>query len=552
MTGTFWRFVSVVWRFLPLLFTFARDRRRYLLFGGRRKPNRATRKQRADQLRDILVDLGPTFIKLGQLLSTRPDILPPVYIDRLAALQDDVPPSPWSETATVIATEVGPIDEAFSAFDKDAVQGASLGQVYKAEVDGSPVAVKVRRPGVTDRVETDLRVIRRALPWLVAILDEARAFSLENLADEFDRVIREEMNYEREAAMLDEIRSNFADDPGIRIPSILESHSTDRVLTMSYVDGTKITDTSALDARNIDRTAVAERLERAYLQMVIEDGVFHADPHPGNLAVQDDGTIVFYDFGMSGRVSPAMREHIVAFYLAVAQRDTDAILDALDALGTLSPSADRQIMASVLELAIADARGERIDEWRVQQIIDRVESTMYEFPLRLPADLALVMRVATVVEGVCVTLDSDFDFIAVATEFLTEQGYREESIRRAIDETGTAVGEAGLAALRSAPKAERLLDRFDREQAFIRAGIEDPENVLDQLARRIVYGVFGSAALLSGAIIYALRGFDPIAVIAMLLSIGCLFLLYRSFRTRSTLGTHPQFTRQNLRERKER
>ncbi len=552
MVRTVRRFLEVGWRFLPILLAYARDRRRFLVAGGRRKPDPATQARRADRLLGVLLDLGPTFIKLGQLLSTRPDILPPVYIDRLSELQDDVPPASWPATEPVIEASLGPVEDHFSSFEHEAIHGASLGQVHRARIDGEPVAVKVRRPGVTERVETDLQVIRMALPVLLFCIDDARAFSLENLADEFARVIKEEMDYQREAEMLDEIRANFADEPMVRVPETYSDRSTDRVLTMEFVEGTKITDVSALDEQGIDRTGVAERLERAYLQMIVVEGVFHADPHPGNLAVQSDGTIVFYDFGMSGRVRSADRDHIVDFYVAVAERDIDGILDALVALGTLSPDADRQLMGRVLEVAIADARGERIEDWRVQQIIDRVESTMYEFPLRLPSRLALVMRVATVVEGVCVTLDEDFDFIAVATDFLTERGYRDESVRRAARETGRAMGEAGLATLRAIPKAERVLDRIEREEAFVRVGVEDPERVLERLARRVVLGLFGASALVAGAIVYAARGIDPIAIAALVVLALCLIALYRSFRRHPALGARPRFTRQNLRERRSR
>ncbi len=265
--------------------------------------------------------LGPTFIKLGQLLSTRPDVLPPAYIDVLASLQDDVPPAPWPGAKRVLEDELGPVDERFAAFDTEPISGASLGQVYRARLDpeseraraqanggsGHDVAVKIRRPDIEDLVRADLRVIKWSLPILLYFVDDARSFSLENLAEEFSKTIREEMDYEREAAMLTEIQSNFADDDGLVIPDVIESHSGPRVLTMEYIEGTKINDVDELERRGIDRTRVATDLQRAYLQMIIDDGVFHADPHPGNLAVTDDGRIVFYDFGMSGRSTRSFR-----------------------------------------------------------------------------------------------------------------------------------------------------------------------------------------------------------------------------------------------------
>jgi predicted unusual protein kinase regulating ubiquinone biosynthesis (AarF/ABC1/UbiB family) len=545
----YWRFFVVARRFLPLLLAYARDRRRFLLFGGSRQVDSAQRQERAEHLLDAMLTLGPTFIKLGQLLSTRPDVLPPEYIDVLAKLQDEVPPADWDPAREVLEDELGPIDERFDEFDADPISGASLGQVYRATVDGSNVAVKIRRPGVESLVEADLRVIRWSLPLLMPFVGEARSFSLRNLADEFAKTIREEMDYAREAAMLAEIRENFQDDDAIRIPPVVDSHSGPRVLTMEYVSGTKISRVDELDRKGIDRSDVAENLQRAYLQMIIEDGVFHADPHPGNLAVQDDGTIVFYDFGMSGRVDSFIQEKIVDFYVAVANQDIDGILDALVEIGTLSPEADRAVMADVMELAIADARGEDIEQYRVQQIVGQIEDSIYEFPFRLPKNLALVLRVATVVEGVCVTLDPDYDFISIATGYLTEQGYREETARRYVAEAGEQLQESAAAAARLPPKAERFFDRVERENFHLRADLEDSNDLLDQLAKRIVLGMLAASGALSTALLFS-WGTLRSATAAGVLTVLVIALLYRSFRSKKGIRAKPQFTRQSMRQRR--
>jgi len=546
----YWRFVIVTWQFLPLIFAYARDRRRFLLFGRSRQVSPAQRRRRAASLLDSLLTLGPTFIKLGQLLSTRPDILPPEYIDQFTKLQDSVPPADWPDAKAVLEAELGAVDERFADFETDAISGASLGQVYFARVDGQPVAVKVRRPGVEDLVEADLRVIRWSLPLLMYFVDEARSFSLETLADEFAKTIRQEMDYKREARMLVEIRENFAGYEGIRMPRVIDSHSTGRVLTMEYVEGTKISNVEELDSRNLDRSELAERLQRAYLKMIIDDGVFHADPHPGNLAVQDDGTLVFYDFGMSGYVDPFVQDRIVDFYAAVASQDIDAILDTLIEMGTLSPEADRQVMGDVMELAIADARGEDIEQYRVQQIVQQVEDTIYEFPLRLPSNLALVLRVATVVEGVCVTLDPDFDFIDVATGYLRSQGYIEEGVRDFVEERVTEVRDAAESVVRVPPKLEDALDRIEREDLHVRADIEDSDNLLDRLAARLILGMALATGGLSTAVLYSFSTVEATAV-AGGATVVVLALLYRSFRKRRGIRAQPQFTRQNLRERQD-
>ncbi|MFB6083481.1 MAG: ABC1 kinase family protein [Halorientalis sp.] len=544
------RFVAVVRQFLPLLLAYARDRNRFLLFGPSRDVSPEKRRERAATLLDSLLTLGPTFIKLGQLLSTRPDVLPPEYIDEFTKLQDEVPPAPWSEARQVLEAELGPVEEAFETFDTDSISGASLGQVYYAETEDGPVAVKVRRPGVEDLVEADLRVIRWSLPIIMRFVGDARSFSLETLADEFDKTIRQEMDYDRERRMLEEISENFADDDRVRIPDVDESRSTGRVLTMEYVEGTKISNVRELDELGVDRTQIAETLQRVYLQMIVEDGVFHADPHPGNLAVQDDGTLVFYDFGMSGYVDAFIQEKIVEFYMAVAEQDTDAILDTLIEMGTLSPDADREVMGEVMELAIADARGEDIEQYRVQQIVQQVEDTIYEFPLRLPANLALVLRVATVVEGVCVTLDPDFDFISVATDYLRDSGYVEAGVRQFVEDRADELQEAAQSALRTPPKLERTLDRIDRDDLRVNADIEDSDGLLATLAKRLVYGMALSAGIVSTAVLYAF-GTSGAAAVAGGGTVLVAGLLYWSFRSKKGIRAQPQFTRQSMRERQE-
>ena len=550
------RFPLVVYRFLPLIVAFLRDRNRFLLFGPGREVTPDQRRRRAEILLDTLLTLGPTFIKLGQILSTRPDVLPAEYIEALSQLQDDVPPAPWAESEAVLEEELGPVDEVFDEFDREPISGASLGQVYVAEYDGQTVAVKVRRPGIEELVNADLKVIKWSVPLLVRFVGQGQAFSLENLADEFDKTINQEMDYERERRVLTQIKENFADNDRVVIPEPVHRASTGRVLTMEYVPGVKISDVETLDEKGIDRTELATTLQRIYLQMIAEDGVFHADPHPGNLAVTDDGAVVFYDFGMSGRVDPFVQEKIIDFYVAVADQNIDAILDALVEMGTLSPEADRDVMADVMELAIADVRGEDIEQYRVQQVIEQVESTIYDFPLRLPQNMALVLRVATVVEGVCVTLDPEFDFIEVATEYLGEQGYLEETAQRYVEDAAGQVRETTEALFTVPPKLDSVLDSVQRESLTVNVNLEDDNDVLDRLAKRLSYSILTAVGLLSAAIVYSFRTQATetvdlyIAGGLVVLTLPMVFFLYRSFRTRSTgLQAQPQFTRQNLKDR---
>ncbi|MFO8113820.1 MAG: AarF/ABC1/UbiB kinase family protein, partial [Halorubrum sp.] len=525
----YWRFVVVIRQFSPLIVAYWRDRKRFLLFGGSREVDAETQRERAAILLDILLTLGPTFIKLGQILSTRPDILPPAYIDVLEGLQDDVPPAPWEESKVVLEDELGPVDETFDDFDRDPISGASLGQVYTARYQGNDVAVKVRRPGIESLVEADLRTIRWSIPIVKRFTGSGQAFSLENLSDEFAKTIREEMDYRREREMLEEIKANFAGDDRIRIPDVYEAASGPRVLTMEYIGGTKISRVDELDAAGLDRTAIAKTLQEVYLQMIIADGVFHADPHPGNLAVDGEGAVIFYDFGMSGRVDPFVQEKIVEFYVAVARQDTDAILDTLISMGTLSPEVDRDVMGEVMELAIADARGEEIEQYRVNQIIEQVESTIYEFPLRLPRNLALVLRVATVVEGVCVTLDPEFDFIATATDYLEAEGYYEQTAREIAEDAGRQLQRTTESLFTVPPKVDAFLDRTNRGDLHVDVTIQDESRVLDKLAMRIAYSVLLAVGVLSATILYSFADEWRIAAVVLLLAAPLAVALYRSF-----------------------
>ena len=544
------RFVVVAYQFLPLLLAYARDRNRFLLFGSSRQVPPETRRRRARSLLNSLLTLGPTFIKLGQLLSTRPDVLPPEYVDEFESLQDDVPPAEWNDAREILEADIGTVEGTFDGFDTTAISGASLGQVYTATYEGQRVAVKIRRPAIEKLVEADLRVVRWSLPLLMRFVDEARSFSLETLADEFEKTIREEMDYERERRMLEEIGANLADNDRVRVPAALPRLSSKRVLTMEYVPGTKISELEDIDALGLDRTELARTLQQVYLQMIVEDGVFHADPHPGNLAVQEDGTVVFYDFGMSGRVDPFVQGKIVDFYMAIARQDTDAILDTLVEMGTLSPEADREVMSNVMELAIADARGEEIEQYRVQQIIQQVEDTIYEFPLRLPPNLALVLRVATVVEGVCVTLDPEFDFIAVATDYLGEQGYIEESARDYVEDRVAEVQDLGESLVRVPPKLERTLDSVERGDVTVQFEVADDERALDRLAKRLILGGLLSAAVMASAVLFAFS--TPVAAAApAVLAVPVALLLWWSFRRRRGIRATPQFTRQQMRQRRD-
>ncbi|MFY4812099.1 ABC1 kinase family protein [Haloarcula sp. AONF1] len=545
-----WRALVVAWQFVSFLWSWARDRKRFLLFGRSREVTSEQRVQRARRLKTTFIELGPAFIKLGQMLSTRPDALPGEYIEVLSELQDRVPPEPWDTIEPLLESELdGPVTERFDRFDTDPISGASLGQVYEAEVDGERVAVKVLRPGIRQRVESDLRVLSTLLPVLTYGADPGQAFTLENLTEEFATTVRREMDYGHEARMLRDIGDNFANDDDIAIPDVVESHSTDRVLTMTYLDGVKIDDVERLDELGIDRPALVRRLEEVYIQMIVEDGLFHADPHPGNLAVQPDGTLVFYDFGMTGYLGPRTQDQLLDFYVGLATDDVDRVMDAFVEMGALDPMADRDVMREAFDIVIEQFRGEDISEYRIEQLVGQFETQLYEFPMRLPQDLALVVRVTTVLEGVCRTLDPEFDFIEIISEYVMEQGAGDdvrEQIKTEIQETVTG---STRSAVRTAPRLEDALDRVEREELLVKTVLEDSDGLSRVLAKRLLLGIVASAGVPVSAYLYTVNGLQP-AALALGGSAAVIGILAWSFRRRRGPAlSSPQFTRHEMQQR---
>ncbi|MFB6128103.1 MAG: ABC1 kinase family protein [Halolamina sp.] len=544
---SWYRLAVVVAAVLPLAVGLARDRRRFLVAGRARSVSSARRRERAEFLLSTFVDLGPAFVKLGQVLSTRPDALPGEYVAVLSRLQDDVPPAEWSAVEPVVEAELGPVEEAFDRFDTDPISGASLGQVYTAVADGEAVAVKVLRPGVRRRVEADLRVLRTLVPVLVRLAPRAQAFTLENLAEEFTATLREEMDYAREARNLETVGADLADDPGLRVPAVDRERSTDRVLTMEYVEGAKIDDVSRIESMGVDREALVERVERAYIDMIAENGRFHADPHPGNIAVQSDGTVVLYDFGVVGELSAATRERILEFYVAAAREDVDALIDSFVEMGALDPGVDRELMREAFDVVIQSYKGDGYDEDRIADLVGEFQGTLYEFPLRLPQDLALVVRVSTVLEGVCRTLDPGFDFLAVVRDYVAAEGYGEDAVDGAVDDLrGRA--ERSLDGLVSVPPAvDRLLDAAGRQDLRLGAGVAKT-TALRRLGRTLSMGLVLGAAALSTALLWAFADVYAATVAGGVTAVAAV-VLWSTARRSEGPRVRPQFTRHELRKR---
>ena len=514
MNGFVSRYALVVIRFLPFAIAFLRDRRRFVLFGRQRRTSEEDHRRRAERIRETMLALGPAFIKVGQVLSTRPDIVPPIYAETFETLQDEVPEDTGGDPQTVLKEELG--DE-LDLSTLEPVAGGSLAFVYKLTYEDEPIAVKVRRPKIKAVIERDLRVIRWLIPLISPVLRERQRYSVRNVADDFEEILLDELDFDRERSIMAEIADNFEGDDRVVIPEVYESLSSERVLAMEYLTGRKITDENAFDGLNVDAHEMATRITKVYLEMGLVDGVFHADPHPGNLAVTETGRLLLYDFGMSERLPEFIQADIVGLYRALVRRDIDGLVEALIALDVLEPNVDRVEVRRVRKLVIENLEGRSEITWR--SIITELTTMLRDFPFRIPPNVMLLIRVGTVAEGVCRQLDPEFNFLIAVRSFLVEQGLIERELHALIEES---IGDLqrSLPALARAPhRFDRTLERLERGEVVVKTEPVDTRGFGD---RHLGFAVLAGALFIATAVFTFHE--QPYEIPVMVLAVAFLFI----------------------------
>ena len=379
-------------------------------------------------LKENLIKLGPTFIKIGQSLGTRADLLPLAYIKELALLQDQVPPFSNEEAFARIESELGrTVAEAYAEIDTEPVASASLGQVYRARMHtGEEVAVKVQRPHLRETVGRDIAVLGRITRMLARFPSMNENADWDGMLREFRETIGEEMDYAREAANADRFRDNFREWRAVRVPRIHWTHTTRRVLTMEFIRGTKVTDLDGLKARRISPVKVNRLLVRAYLKQLLEDGFFHADPHPGNLLVMDSGHLAFFDFGMVGRITPQLQSRMIDAFFHVVGRDIEGLAQDLINLNFLKPGVDPESVRPVVEGLFRHYINLKLGDVNFKELTYDLAEVMYEYPFRLPSNFTYVIRALMTLEGIGIVTDPGFSFFDTAKPFAKEFMLRRE------------------------------------------------------------------------------------------------------------------------------
>ena len=359
------------------------------------------RKAQAVWIRNTLLDLGPTFIKVGQLFSTRADLFPSEYVEELAKLQDKVPAFSYQQVEQIIEQELGKkIPELFHSFEPIPIAAASLGQVHKAQLhSGETVAVKVQRPGLRKLFEIDLAILKGITRYFQNHPEWGRGRDWLGIYDECCRILWEEIDYLNEGRNADTFRRNFRDDDWVKVPRVYWRYTSHRVLTLEYAPGIKISHYEALEAAGLDRKRLARQGAQAYLQQLLNDGFFHADPHPGNIAVSSEGHLIFYDFGMMGRIKPGVREKLMQTLFGVAQKDAERVMVSLIDLGALSSVDDMGPVRRSIQYILDNFMDKPFETQSVSAISDDLYEIAYNQPFRFPATFTFVLRAFSTLEG---------------------------------------------------------------------------------------------------------------------------------------------------------
>ncbi|MEW9491204.1 MAG: AarF/UbiB family protein [Candidatus Aramenus sulfurataquae] len=373
--------------------------------------------EEAEKMLNALISLGPTFIKIGQMLSVHSDVLPEGYLKVLSRLQDQVPPSPWESVKQIIDEDLGERAKELE-INPVPLSSASIGQVYLAKYKGKDVVVKVNRPRIRETVEEDIQVIKRLMPFLRFLFDESFYESFKVIVNDFSSRIFEEMDFTKEEFYMRKIAEELSAFPDVIVPK--PYFSTKRVLVMEYVKGYKVTSEEA--KKIVEPSYLAYKVFKVFMVMLLEKDYFHADPHPGNIAVDEKGNLIIYDFGMVGRMDKDTRNKLIRAYASLVRLDGIGLVKVLDELGAVQPEADRELLAKGIEIFLSAFRDVTPETLEVEQFLNAANEVFYRFPLRLPQKLVLYIRMTSTLGGTCLQIDPEFKFFEKLVELIEEEG----------------------------------------------------------------------------------------------------------------------------------
>ncbi|WP_371260810.1 ABC1 kinase family protein [Myxosarcina sp. GI1] len=515
-----------IWLFvLSFLFRFWRSNQKWTYPGGF-TPEKlsARRKVQANWIRESFLQLGPTFIKVGQLFSTRADLFPIEYVEELSKLQDRVPAFAYEQVTEIVEADLGkPIVKLFLNFDPTPLAAASLGQVHKAKLHGGEeVVVKVQRPGLKQLFTVDLAILKQITRYFHHHPEWGRGRDWLGIYEECCRILWEETDYLNEGRNADTFRRNFRHADWVKVPRVHWRYTSPKVLTLEYLPGIKISHYEAIEAAGLDRKVLARLGAKAYLQQLLHSGFFHADPHPGNIAVNPEGALIFYDFGMMGQIKNNIREKLLDTLFGIAQKDGDLVVQSLIEVGALAPTGDMTPVRRSVQFMLDNFMDKPFEQQSVDAISEDLYQIAYGQPFRFPATFTFVMRAFSTLEGVGKGLDPEFNFMEVAQPYAMQLMTNTNGDGNTIfDELGKQAARVGSTALGLPRRIDDTIDKLERGDLRLRVRSIESERVLRRLG---AVQLCTNYALLFGALIVSatlllIGEYEPLAIIAAILAL---------------------------------
>ena len=492
------------------IFSFTTQFLTFLLWDRLTAANRGKKRQRRAQwLVNRLINLGPTFIKIGQSLSTRADLIPLEYIEQLTQLQDRVPEFNSQEAIRVIETELGQtLDNLFESFTVSPLACASLGQVHRARLlSGEEVVIKVQRPNLEGLFNLDFEVLHRLTRWL-NIFPAVKKYNLEAIYQEFFELLFQEIDYIHEGKNADRFRENFRNYPQVKVPLVYWQYTTRKVLTLEYVPGIKVDDRETLLANGINVDGIIQLGICSYLKQLLQDGFFQSDPHPGNMAVSQEGELIFYDFGTMFELKSVAKDQMIETFFAILRKDTETVLKTLMYMGLIEPVRDLQPVRNIVQFLLDEFRDKPVDVRAFEQISDQVYLMFKQQPFRLPPQMTFIIKSVTTLDGIARSLDPQYNLLAASQPFvksLAVSGGTTNTMLTLANQARTFLKQQW----QKGNKNERMLRQLEEkiEQGSLVFQVKSREN--ERILKRIYLGV-------KVLINVCLLGFSIIAAIFLL------------------------------------
>jgi len=438
-------------------------------------------------------------------------------MEELAKLQDDVPAVPFDKVKPTIEKDIGDINEKFDELETKELSGASLGIVYRGKINGQQVVVKVKRPGIEKMVDDEIQVLKKILPIGMRFVDPNLRFSVDAMLAQFIETIHEEMDYIKESQNLKTISKNIKEYKNVIVPKVYDEYTSKNVITMEYIPGIKITDIEALDELGLDRQKLVIDVHKVFFTMLLRHAVFHADPHPGNISVGKDGQIILYDYGMVGRIDNETRLRLIRLYLALVEKDPSRTVNAMNDLGMLMPDYNKTVIEKAVQMTVQAMHGRKPEEMEVQALMELANKTMSKFPFMLPKNLALYMRMSSIIEGIYHTHKVNFKFVKVLKQILEEEHLIKDAYIEEIKRSFTKFAKSIEDTITIAPEIKRFMD----ENRVYMQMQNQKSNVL------LSGSILSSAIFIGGALVYPTNETAGIAGMIGALVVMTIFAKFR-------------------------